>query len=175
MALRPEAWRKTHATFAADLVTFPPMKRSLTALIAALCALLLTLAVAACGGGEKKEADVLSEKPHAACTASALSGEPNLPASFPQIEEDKLTYTQQSKNGPTDVVEGYFKGDVKEAHEEFLKELKGAQFTILFDELEAPNDSEISWSGEGRTGQVALRNECGDSEKTYVRITNRPA
>jgi hypothetical protein len=35
--------------------------------------------------------------------------------------------------------------------------------------------TEISWKGAGRTGQVAMREECGDSDKTYVRITNRPA
>jgi hypothetical protein len=98
-----------------------------------------------------------------------------LPPSFPQIEEDKLVYTQEAEVGPTQVVEGYFNGDVEEAHEEFQKELKASGYDILFDEVEAPNDSEISWKGEGRTGQVAMRNECGDSDKTYVHITNRPA
>jgi hypothetical protein len=155
------------------------MKRTLTALITALlCALLLTLAAAGCGGGEKKadtDADALSADVQAACSGSRMSEAPKLPASFPQIEEEKLVYTQQSTSGPTEVVEGYFNGDVKEAHDEFLKELKGAQFKILFNELEAPNDSEISWSAEGRTGQVALRNECGDADKTYVHITNRPS
>jgi hypothetical protein len=155
------------------------MKRPLTALIAALCALLLTLAAAGCGGGEKKadtdaDTDALSGIVQAACKGSRMTEAPKLPASFPQIEEDKLVFTQQSTNGPTQVVEGYFKGDVQEAHDEFLKELKGAQYKILFNEVEAPNDSEISWSGEGRTGQVAMRNECGDSDKTYVHITNRP-
>lgn len=64
--------------------------------------------------------------------------------------------------------------NVKEAHEEFEKELKGAGVAILFNELEE-HDSEISWKGEGRTGQVAMREECGDADKTYVHITNRPA
>ena len=93
----------------------------------------------------------------------------------PEVPQaDKLTYTQQSSEGPTNVVEGYFHGDVKEAHDEFKKELEGAGFKILFDELEE-HDSEVSWQGEGRTGQVALREECGENDKTYVRITNRPA
>jgi hypothetical protein len=134
----------------------------------------LAVGLAGCGGGsEKADTDALSADVQAACEGSAMSGTPNLPASFPQIESDKLVYTQQSTNGPTDVVEGYFNGDVQEAHDEFKKELEGAQFQILFDEVEAPNDSEISWKGEGRTGQVALRNECGDSDKTYIHITNR--
>jgi hypothetical protein len=131
---------------------------------------------AGCGGGDEKtsEESDLGKEAQAACTGKRLTAAPKLPASFPQIEENKLTYTRQSTQGPTEVIEGYFNGDVEEAHDEFLKELKGAQFTILFDELE-DHDSEISWKGEGRTGQVALREECGSSDKTYVHITNRAA
>ena len=44
---------------------------------------------------------------------------------------------------------------------------------MLFDELEE-HDSEVSWKGQGRSGQVALREECGDSDRTFVHITNRP-
>jgi hypothetical protein len=139
-----------------------------------LLALALGLLVAGCGGDKKSEESELGKEAQAACSGSALSEAPKLPASFPQIEEDKLTYTRQSTQGPTNVVEGYFNGDVKEAHDEFEKELEGAGLTILFNELEE-HDSEVSWKGEGRTGQVALREECGDSDKTYVRITNRPA
>ena len=72
------------------------------------------------------------------------------------------------------MVEGYFHGDVKEAHDEVKEELKCAGFAILLKELDE-HDSEISWKGEGRTGQVALREECGDADETYVHITNRPA
>ena len=135
----------------------------------------LALTVSACGGEKKSAAENdLGKEAKSACTGEPLSAAPKLPASFPQIEEDKLTYTRQQTEGPTDVIEGYFHGDVEEAHDEFLKELKGAQFKILFNELEE-HDSEISWQGEGRTGQIALREECGDSDKTYVRITNRAA
>jgi hypothetical protein len=137
-----------------------------------------TLAVAGCGGKKEAEKDADAGPPNgqvqAACSGSPLSAAPKLPPSFPQIEADKLTYTKQTTAGPTEVVEGYFHGDVKEAHDEFEKELKGAGFTILFNELEE-HDSEISWKGEGRTGQVAMREECGDADKTYVHITNRPA
>jgi hypothetical protein len=129
---------------------------------------------AGCGDSKKSEESDLGTEVQAACTGSPLSAEPTLPPSFPQIEQDKLTYTKQETRGPTEVVEGYFHGDVKEAHEEFEKELEGAGFAILFNELEE-HDSEISWKGEGRTGQVAMREECGESDKTYVHITNRPA
>ena len=144
------------------------------------CAFLaaVVVALAGCGGGEKKgeENEQPSAAAKAACTGAALadSEKLKLPPSFPQIEQEKLTYTKQSTVGPTDVVEGYFNGDVKDAHEEFEKELKAAGYSILFNELE-DHDSEISWQGEGRTGQVAMREECGSSDKTYVHITNRPA
>ena len=142
----------------------------------ALLSILCAVALAGCGGEKKaeSESEAPSREAQAACTGSALAAAPKLPPSFPQIEAEKLTYTKQETVGPTVVVEGYFHGDVEEAHEEFQKELKGAGFTILFDELEE-HDSEISWKGEGRTGQVAMREECGDADKTYVHITNRPA
>jgi hypothetical protein len=143
------------------------------------CALLaaLAFAIAGCGGGGEKEGE--SEQPSAqakaACNGDALAASEKLklPPSFPQIEADKLTYTVQHTEGPTDVVEGYFHGSVEEAHDEFKRELEGAGYKILFDELEE-HDSEVSWEGEGRTGQVALREECGESDKIYVHITNRP-
>ena len=136
----------------------------------------VVIALAGCGGGKKTESEPANAQAKAACNGAALADteKVKLPPSFPQIEADKLTYTEQSTEGPTNVVEGYFHGDVKEAHDEFKKELEGAGFKILFDELEE-HDSEVSWKGEGRTGQVALREECGESDKTYVHITNRPA
>ncbi len=113
----------------------------------------------------------LETRAEAACTKPALSGAPDLPKGWPQIEN--VTYTQESQQGPTTVVEGYFDGDVEAAHDDFKRELDAAGFTILFDELEE-NDSEVSWKGQGRSGQVALRNECGSDEKVFVHITNRP-
>ena len=53
----------------------------------------------------------LNEDAAAACDGSALTEAPKLPASFPQVEN--ATYTQQSTQGPTDVVEGYFEGSVE--------------------------------------------------------------
>ena len=139
---------------------------------ALLCVGMLVLA--GCGGGEKKseQEGELSKDAVAACTGASLTAAPKLPASWPQIEA--ATYTTQSTQGPTDVVEGYFEGSVKDAHDEYKKELQGAGFDVLFDELE-DHDSEVSWKGEGRSGQVALREECGSDEKIFVHITNRPA
>jgi hypothetical protein len=135
---------------------------------------LAVLAFAGCGeGGEKSsEERELNEQAQAACTGSALSATPKLPPSFPQVEN--VTYTQQRTQGPTNVVEGYWEGNLKDAHDEYKKELEASGYKILFDELEE-HDSEVSWEGEGRSGQVALREECGDNDKIYVHITNRPA
>jgi hypothetical protein len=141
----------------------------------AVLGLVVVLAFAGCGGGGEKpseEAGELNEQAQAACTGSALSATPKLPPSFPQVEN--VTYTHQRTQGPTNVVEGYWEGSLEDAHDEYKKELEAAGYKILFDELE-DHDSEVSWQGEGRSGQVALREECGDSDKIYVHITNRPA
>jgi ABC-type glycerol-3-phosphate transport system substrate-binding protein len=140
---------------------------------AALLAVLvsLVLVAAGCGGGGEKESEAANPQAKAACAGSALTEAPNLPASFPQVEE--TTLTQQSTQGPTEVVEGYWDGSLKDAHDEYVKEFKAAGYKILFEELE-DHDSEVSWSGEGRSGQVALRDDCG-GDKIYVHITNRPA
>ena len=114
-----------------------------------------------------------NKEAQAACTGSALSAAPNLPKQWPDMGE--VTFTQQSKQGPTDVVEGYFEGDVTMAHDDFKRELEDSGFKILFDELEAERgDSEVSWDGFGRSGQVALRAECGENDKTYVHVTESP-
>jgi ABC-type glycerol-3-phosphate transport system substrate-binding protein len=130
------------------------------------------LAAAGCGGGgNEEESEAANPQAKAACEGSPLSGTPKLPASFPMVEN--TTLTKQSTQGPTEVVEGYWEGDLEEAHDEYVKEFEAAGYKVLFEEVEE-HDSEVSWSGEGRTGQVALRDDCG-GDKIYVHITNRPA
>ena len=138
----------------------------------------VVLGLAACGGSKKStsetETSAVSQEAKAACTGTALSAKPDLPPSWPQIEADKMTYTKQDKTGPTVVIDGYFNGDVKEAHDEWKTELQASGYKILFNELEE-HDSEVSWSGEGRSGQVAIRQECGSPDKVWIHITNRPS
>jgi ABC-type glycerol-3-phosphate transport system substrate-binding protein len=133
---------------------------------------ILALVLAGCGGDGGSDESELSNEAEAACSGSELSEAPKLPASWPDMGE--VTFTQQSTQGPTEVVEGYFDGDIEAAHDDFKRELESAGYTILFDELEE-HDSEVSWKGEGRSGQVALREECGSNDKIYVKVTNRPA
>jgi hypothetical protein len=141
--------------------------------LAVLAAIALVLAGCGGGGGSDEEGGgELNQHAVAACNGSPLGEAPDLPPSFPQVEN--VTYTKQRTQGPTQVVEGYFEGSLQDAYDEYKKELKAAGFKILFDEIEE-HDSEVSWEGEGRSGQVALREECGSDDKIYVHITNRPA
>jgi hypothetical protein len=132
----------------------------------------LSMGLVACGGDNKKAKSEVNSEAKAACTGSPLSEAPRLPSNWPTVSE--VTLTQQSTQGPTEVVEGYFDGDITAAHDDFKRELEDAGFIILFDELE-DHDSEVSWRGQGRSGQVGLREECGETDKIYVHITNRPA
>jgi hypothetical protein len=141
---------------------------------AVLAAVVLAVATG-CGGGGGESGDEeseLNQQAVAACNGSALSETPDLPASFPMVEN--VTYTKQSTQGPTTVLEGFFEGSLEDAYDEYKKELEAAGFKILFEEIE-DHDSEVSWEGERRSGQVALREECGSDDKIYVHITNRPA
>ena len=131
---------------------------------------LIALALGGCGGDNESEREESGEV-QSACTGSALADAPNLPAGFPTF--DSVTYTQQKTQGPTEIVEGYYEGELEDAYNEVKSSLEDAGFTILFDELEE-DDSEVSWKGQGRSGQVGLRMECGEEDLVYVRISNRP-
>ena len=85
-----------------------------------------------------------------------------------------MTYTSVHQDGPTEVVDGYWTADIDEAYKEYKDQVEASGLTILFDEKEE-HDAEISWKGDGRTGQIALRDDCTESDTTRVHITNRPA
>ena len=109
------------------------------------------------------------------CDGTPLSSEAiRLPPDFP-IPRDAVL-TRSSKAGPSQVVEGYFRGDLQSAYEQWKAAFDGAGFAILFDEIER-KDSEISYSAPDldSIGQVALRSNCQADDRTFVHITNRPA
>lgn len=129
--------------------------------------LLALLALAGCGS--KKEAAPGGGT--APCNGAALTSV-KLPAGFPK--PDGVTYTHTNEAGPSQIVDGFFEGGVQDAHDAYKSALSGSGYTVLFDEIEAPNDSEVSWKGKAHTGQVALRNECKESGRITVHITSRP-
>jgi hypothetical protein len=140
-----------------------------------LRAILLGLAVAivaaGCGKAEKSSSGE-SEGSKTACKAAATSQPTGLPAAFPVPGE--LTFTEVRKDGPTIVVDGYWTAGIDEAYKEFKDQVDAAGYTVLFKEKEE-HDAEISYKGSGRTGQIALRDDCSESDTTRVHITSRPA
>lgn len=128
--------------------------------------------LAACNSSSESESEGGGTE---ACEGDALPSEDlQLPADFPIPGEAYLTGASEA--GPSQVVEGYWEGDLESAYSEWKAALEGAGYVILFDEIEE-NDSEISYKSpdETSTGQIALRNECEEEGRVLVHITNRPA
>jgi hypothetical protein len=141
----------------------------------ACCIVLAALVFVVAGCGSEKESekgDTDTVGTQAACAAPALSSTTKLPANFPTVS--KATYTKESTEGPTDVTEGYFMGSVEEGHDAYKTALGTNGYVVTDDELDE-HDSEVNWKGHGRSGQVALREQCGEHDKIYVKVTNRPA
>jgi hypothetical protein len=131
-----------------------------------LAASLAFLLFSACGG----QGDAVH-----ACDGTPLSAQSiKLPSDFPI--PGAVVLTKSSKAGPSQVVEGYFRGDLPAAYRQWRLAFEHGGFAILFDELER-EDSEISYSAPnlGSIGQVALRSDCEEDDRTFVHITNRPA
>jgi ABC-type glycerol-3-phosphate transport system substrate-binding protein len=126
------------------------------------------LVATGCGGGGHKE----SEGGASACRAAATSAATGFPAGFPKPGE--LTITAAHRDGPTRVIEGYWASGLDEAYNEYKDQVDEAGYTVLFTEKEE-HDAEISYKGEGRSGQIALRDDCSESDTTRVHITSRPA
>jgi hypothetical protein len=128
------------------------------------------VALAGCGGGD---GTTTAARPEIRCERPPLASEPKLPPRFPKPQG--VTYVAAKRQGPTLVLDGYFEGSLKSAHDEYKSMFEEAGYDVLFDELEE-RDSEVTYRDpDGETsGLVALRDEC-DSGNISVRITNRPA
>jgi ABC-type glycerol-3-phosphate transport system substrate-binding protein len=137
-------------------------------LIVSFAALLaIALLAAGCGGSGDKE----SEGAKTDCKAEATTKPTGLPAAFPVPGE--LTFTDVRRDGPTIVVDGYWTSGIDEAYNEYKDQVEQAGYDVLFNEKEE-HDAEISYKGSGRTGQIALRDDCKEDETTRVHITSRP-
>ena len=146
------------------------MKRS----IAALLLLALALGIAGCGGGKseaEKEAEAAGKvSGEATCEGTALAGATGLAEGFPK--PSGVTYVKTQKDGPTTVVNAFYKGDLDAAYNAYKDAFQPAGYDVTFNEKE-DHDAEVSYEKSGgTTGLVALKDEC-DNGNISVRITSR--
>jgi hypothetical protein len=142
---------------------------------ALLAAATLSLGLAACGEGNDaveigRTVTEPAQRPSVACRGPALKAT-GLPESFPAVEG--VTFTRTQAAGPTQIVDGYLEGTLREGWQRYKAELRRAGYAVVFDEIEA-QDSEVAYIGGGRTGQVALRALCRESGRVAVHVTSRP-
>jgi hypothetical protein len=135
---------------------------------------LLVFALNGCGGGESASQKAADAQRGAAfapiCELSALSGDTGLASGFPK--PDSVTFVKSEQAGPSRVVEGYGEGSIEDVYDTWHKQFESSDYKITFDERE-DHDAEISFDGNGQSGQVKLADECGEG-KIYVRVTSRP-
>src|SRR5689334_3203271 len=112
-------------------------------------------ALTACGKEKDKDAEATGRGP-LTCSGSAMSGQPELPAGFPNV--GGVVYVNAGESGPTKTADGYTSTDLGAMHDGYVAAFKNAGYTVLFEEQEE-DDSEVSYkTADGsREGQVALR------------------
>jgi hypothetical protein len=134
---------------------------------------LLAFALAGCGekSDEEKAKEAAAETSAPVCGVTTEVEGTKLPSNFPK--PDRVTYRQETTAGPSQVVDGTYAGGLDDAYDAYEQSLDGGDYKVLFKEKEE-DDAEISYEGEGTTGQVALRDVCGEDDKLVVHITNRP-
>ena len=141
---------------------------------AALLIVLIALSAVACGddGGEAQpQPQPQPQRALVDCAGPAVAS--NLPSDFPRIAG--VTYTKSTSAGRSTLVDGYYEGRLEGAYAKFKNRIRAAGYFVIFDEIEAA-DSEVAYSGgkEGTNGIVALRENCKQSGRISVHITNRP-
>ena len=145
------------------------MTRSTLARLVTL--MMLGLALAACGGeSESEEGGERSEAFAPICELAELNSATGLPDSFPTT--GSVTYVKTEEAGPSVIVEGWVEGELGDVYDDLHQKFEDSDYDITFDEQEE-HDAEISFKGDGRSGQVKLADECGEG-KVYVRVTARP-
>jgi len=132
------------------------------------------LIMAGCGGGPeptpRASASATATKSPCGPAPEALATTPNLPPDFPT--PDEVTYTAISKAGPTDIVEGYFDGDLDTGFDAYVNAFPDAGYTVTREDHEE-DEAEVNYEGGGSNGQVKLEELC--EGRTDLRITIRPS
>lgn len=137
---------------------------------------LFLFAFAGCGGGGESESEREGEEARSEafapiCEMTSPIPDTGLPADFP-VPAD-VTFVKSEEAGPSVVTEGWADEDLEKLYEDWRERFDSSNYDVTFDEQEE-NDAEISFEGGGRSGQIKLAAECGESGKTYARVTARP-
>ena len=133
----------------------------------AAVALTGVLLAAGCGGGSKE-----SEGSKTACKADATNAGDRPSGRVP--DSGRADDHVGSQGRPDERRRRLLDGGHRRGLQGVLRTRSRRPDTkILFTEKE-DHDAEISYKGSGRTGQIALRDDCSESDTTRVHITNRP-
>jgi hypothetical protein len=127
------------------------------------------LLAAGCGSSTKKKSEDGGAEKDCGPAAPAMTGQPTLPPKFPT--PDNVTYTGETKTGPSSVVKGYRNGELGDAFDEYKSSFGSAGYTVTHDEKEE-DDAEVNFAGGKSTGQVKMVQVCKD--RTSLSITIRP-
>jgi hypothetical protein len=136
--------------------------------IVGVLAVIVVLLATACGSSEKKSEGGTAEK-ECGPALPAMAGQPTLPPKFPT--PDDVTYTGESKAGPSSVVKAYRSGELADAFDSYKSAFHSAGYTVTHDEKEE-DDAEVNFSGGQSTGQVKMNQLCKD--RTSLAMTIRP-
>ncbi|HEX2069863.1 MAG TPA: hypothetical protein VHH54_06635, partial [Actinomycetota bacterium] len=111
-----------------------PLNREQQIFLTALVAMML---FSACGGGATLPVE---ELPPCGPAEPALSKPPELPSGFPN--PPGVTYTEAEKAGPSDIIQGYFIGDLPTGFKTYRGAFEQSPYDVLKDEQEA-RDAEV--------------------------------
>jgi hypothetical protein len=138
--------------------------------IAGVLVVFVLLLASGCGSGSKKESEEGggAEK-ECGPAAAAMGGSPTLPPKFPTPAS--VTYTGQTKAGPSSIVKGFRDGELDEAFDSYKSAFGSAGYSITDSEKEE-DDAEVNFQGGKSTGQVKMIQLCKD--RTSLSITIRP-